>query len=114
MLSVPTKRGHYDEDEKQSIPGVGGILSKLVKRTLAVGVEVDMRTTGEFIRYDEYIRDVKTMTTYTDKLSNGKTERYYQSGWLKTGNSKWVKSGYNIKSYLVNGRLCPITCINLP
>ena len=104
------KRDQYGQDEWQSLPGAGKILSEVVGKRLLIDTQLKIRTTGEFQRFDQFSREVRTVTTYTDSILSGNTDRYYVGPWERTGFFEWRPIFFNIRQYPVGGRICPVSC----
>ena len=108
-----TKRDKYGDDEWVTIVGTDNIARKFLRRVVPIETQVKLRTTGEYVRYDEYIKVSKAILHYDDSLLSGTYEVYDEGAWVKTENFEWRPNGLNVKSYPVGGRVCPITCTGL-
>ena len=73
-------------------------------------IEITMRKTGEFQRYDVYSREVKFTNTYTNSILTGDIDRYYVGPWESTSESIWRPTDINVRRYPVKLEICPISC----
>jgi len=105
-----TKRGQYGPDTKIEAPLEINILKKSIGKSLNLDIEITMRKTGEFQRYDVYSREVKFTNTYTNSILTGDIDRYYVGPWESTSESIWRPTDINVRRYPVKLEICPISC----
>lgn len=105
-----TKIGQYGTDKKLNLPAQINAVKKGIGKSLNLDIEITIRTTGEFQRYDEFSREVRFFHKYTDSVLTGDTERYYVGPWESTGSSRWERTNINVRSRPVDIDVCVFSC----
>jgi hypothetical protein len=111
-----TRRATYSE-QWVGVEGAGNLIEDLLtsptKRFLPIDVAVKMRTTGEEVKYAQYVRTVRAEAVFTDSTPVPILRPYDYGPWRETGSTEWLQSGRFLRSFPTNIVVCPISCAGM-